>query len=129
MRSIIALFFVLAAVGAWAENLLIKPGEPPVVLTPAPRADQPGVALTHYRTPDGALVGVSNRILLRIDTSLDLPTLLQRHALVQRKVFDQGLVLVEVTDRSRTLDTVNRLIQEHGVIYAHPDFVRKAQPR
>ena len=114
---------------AGAVELYERSGEPPVILTPAPEADRPDLAVDHYRKAGGALVGVARGIIIKTTAGLDLQPLLADLELSRVKVLGPDMVLVETADRSLTLDTVHRLNQTEGVLYSHPDYVRRIHPR
>jgi hypothetical protein len=76
----------------------------------------------YYRTKEGRLLGISNKILVKSENDMLLKKYLNEYDLSIVKVLSKQLYLIEVTDKNVTLDIANQLNGKEGIVYAHPDF-------
>ncbi len=79
----------------------------------------------YYKTQKGILLGVTDKIICKVIDETYLRTYMQEFNLSIEKNLSKNLYLLKVSDKNKTLNVGNSLNQKEGVIYAHPDFIKK----
>ena len=85
--------------------------------------------IRYYRTEKGIRLGVTKRVLVKVESAHALAHLESVYRLTLLKQLGTNLYLFEVEDSNKTLETANRLTHEPDVVYAHPDFLKKRVKR
>jgi hypothetical protein len=81
--------------------------------------------IRYYKTKNDTIVGITNKILIKLDTDTDIDYLIHKYNMSLIKELSKKLYLLKVKSVAKTLDTVNALSNEQGVVYAHPDFIKQ----
>ncbi len=81
--------------------------------------------IDYYKNEKGTIVGVTGQIIIKIADESQIGLYAQEFNLSIEKKLSATLYLVKTADKSRTLETANGLSRKNGVVYAHPDFVKR----
>lgn len=87
-----------------------------------PQQHQENKEFLYYKTSEGRLLGVGDKILVKSNNEVLLDQYLTEYNLTLLKTFSDHLYLIEVPNKSLTLDIANLLNRKEGILYAHPDF-------
>ena len=98
-------------------------------LTPINTKQRNLTHLQYYSNEAGVVMGVGKKILLKVADATQLPSYVQQYKLKVLKELSKGLYLVENMSQTDTLEVANALTLQAGVVYAHPDFVKKMMRR
>lgn len=79
----------------------------------------------YYETDGGHLVGISNKLILKVNNKDNLKKYLLDFNLTVEKVLSENVYLLKTEDKMLTIDISNRLSEKGDVVYAHPDFIQK----
>ena len=82
-------------------------------------------SVDYYQNNTGILLGVSDKIILKLKLHDNLEKYLKLYDLNIIKKMSKNLYLVNVKDKSLTLEIANSLSQKEDVLYAQPDFIKK----
>jgi len=82
-------------------------------------------SVDYYQNNTGILLGVSDKIILKLKLHDNLEKYLKLYDLNIIKKMSENLYLVNVKDKSLTLEIANSLSQKEDVLYAQPDFIKK----
>ena len=82
-------------------------------------------SVDYYQNNAGILLGVSDKIILKLKLHDNLEKYLKLYDLNIIKKMSKNLYLVNVKDKSLTLEIANSLSQKEDVLYAQPDFIKK----
>lgn len=85
--------------------------------------------LDYYQTERGIIVGVSDKLILKLKKSDNIKKYLSDFNLTMVKILNKNMYLVKVKNKTLTIDISNRLSEKESVEYAHPDFVQKRVKR
>ena len=77
------------------------------------------------KTENGRDVIVTSRIIVKTSNKALLDKYLQDYNASIKKELGKDLFLLKVEDVNQTLDIVNSLHDKEGIIYIHPDLIRK----
>ena len=81
--------------------------------------------IKYIKTKKNLSVGVTDKILMKIRDNRTLPYYINKYNLELIKSYRGSLFLMKVDTDSKVFDIVNSLKSEEGVIYVHPDFIKK----
>ena len=98
-------------------------------LTPINTKQRNLTHLQYYSNEAGVVMGVGKKILLKVADATQLHSYVQEYKLKVLKELSKGLYLVENMSQTDTLEVANTLTLQKGVVYAHPDFVKKMMRR
>jgi len=87
------------------------------------------VLIDYYESDKGNLLGVSNQLIVKVSVDNDLPLYINDFNLIVIKEMSKNLYLLEVTDKSLTIETANRLNEKQDIEYSHPNFIKKSMRR
>ena len=88
------------------------------------------ITKTHVSlSPNSVRYCTMDRILLRLADRTILQALLVKYHLVTIKQLTPGLYLVRSSSPAQVIKTADALSREFGVIYAHPDYIKKSLNR
>ena len=93
------------------------------------RANSKNSNFIYYRNGKDELLGVNNRILVSLKDSSKENILLKEFNLTKVKDFGNSLILVELEDKSRTLEVSSQIYNLDYVEFAHPDFLKERKKR
>lgn len=74
------------------------------------------------------VVGVTDKIIVKLKQD-NIEKYLLDFNLTKVKKLGKNLYLLKVSDSDKTVDIANKLTKAKGVIYAHPDFIKKMRKR
>lgn len=101
-----------------------------IILTPIEdKKTQSAKNLKYYKTQNGSELAVNNEILLKLDNNESIDKYLKKYNLTLIKRYKNNLFLVKTNDTTELFDTANDLYEEDGVLYAHPNFIKKTDRR
>ncbi len=123
----LVLILLMGTVGA--NDVYYLHGSEKRRLVPLERAQGQDAAADYYRTEKGVVVGVRDRLILSLRPGIPVGTYVDRYGMTLLKAFGRGLYLLQVASRSQTIAVANALCKETGVVYAQPDFIKKAVRR
>lgn len=83
----------------------------------------------YYKNDMGILLGVSDKIILKLKLHDNLDNYIKLYDLHIEKVISENLYLLTVKDKSLTLEIANSLNEKEDVVYAQPDFIKKSLRR
>ena len=79
----------------------------------------------YYITEKDILLGVTDRIICKVIDETYLKQYTQEFNLTIEKKLSENLYLLKISNKNKILDMANNLTQKEGVVYAHPDFIKK----
>jgi len=101
-----------------------------IVLTPITKSQNRKLSkIVYYKTTDNYRVGVTKEMIVKIEDRDILEHLLQKHSLILKKRLTSSLYLLQADNKDKTLDIANKLHDEIGVSYAHPNFIKEMRSR
>ena len=100
-----------------------------VDITPIPSLSKSNSNIDYYQNEHGTVLGVSNKLIVKLKESGSLENYLDEFNLTLEKTFGQNLYLLISSDKSLTIEIANRLSEKDDVAYAHPDFIKKSIKR
>lgn len=116
--------------GCSAKTLYYYDGDEKRILTPESTTQQRSSDGVHYyKDENDVLMGVSNRIIVKVAPQLDLEALMKAHGLTMSEKLTSELYVLSAPNADMSLDIANALTQEDGIIFAHPDFIKEVSPR
>ena len=86
---------------------------------------QNSTKVDYYKNQKGTIVGVTDKIIIKVSDESKIGLYAYEYNLSIEKKLSATLYLLKTSDKSKTLETVNSLRQKEGVVYAHPDFLKK----
>jgi len=101
-----------------------------VFLTPINKTQNRELSkIVYYKTTDNYRVGVTKELIVKIKYRETLENLLQKYSLTIKKRLTSSLYLLQADNKDKTLDIANKLHDEIGVSYAHPNFIKEMRSR
>lgn len=85
--------------------------------------------ILYWKNENGVVLGISNLLLVKFITEIDMPKYLSRYNLSIEKNLGEGLYLLKTQGKTYTIDISNRLNEKEDVKFAHPDFIKKRVKR
>lgn len=85
--------------------------------------------LKYYKTQNGNELAVNNEILLKLENKENIDKYLKKYNLTLIKKYKNNLFLLKTNDNLDVFDIANNLHEESGVLYAHPNFIKKIKSR
>jgi hypothetical protein len=79
----------------------------------------------YYENEKGIVLGVSDKMLVKMVTTKNLAMLVKSLHLHLIKKFSSRLFLFQTPSKEQTLAIANSLYQRDDVVFAHPDFIKK----
>ena len=119
MKKIFIVFTVLIEILSAQEYFYYKKDRKTELI---PQQIQGSQNVLYYKTKEGYLLGVGDRILVKSNNDTLLNKYLAEYNLTLLKRLSDHLYLIEVPNKSLTLDIANLLNRKEGILYAHPDF-------
>ncbi len=81
--------------------------------------------IEYYVNENGTLLGVTDKIIVKLKDSASMEKLLKRYSLFADRKIGPNLYVVKTKDKSTTIEIANQLNVNENVVYAQPDFIRK----
>ena len=119
------LFFLLIFLQLVADNNYYYRNTQQVFLQSLPYPLETNASIDYYNTKNMLVVGVTNKLIIKIKDKKSLENYLNEFNLKIVKSLTKNLYLLQTKDKSLTLDISNKLSQKEDVEYAHPDFIKK----
>jgi hypothetical protein len=88
-----------------------------------------GGRLLFHQNAIGNLTGITTQIILKISDESQIGLYAMEFNLSIEKKLTSTLYLVKVADKSLTLEVADKLSRKEGVVYAHPDFIKRREKR
>ncbi len=123
MKNIIILLLLIKFLHA-SDNYYYNNGEV-VALEPLVSMLRTDVNLNYYQNSRGVILGVSDKLILKIKEQNSLEKYLDEFNLTIERTLSKNLYLLKTEDKSITIDISNSLYEKKDIEYAHPDFIRK----
>ena len=86
-------------------------------------------SLILFKTNFGTTVGVDKKLIVSFENIEIKKTIEQKYNLTLIKSLNDSLFLYEVEDLKKTIEISNKIYEEEGVRFAHPDFHREKKVR
>ncbi len=100
-----------------------------VSITPISSISGSNSNVDYYQNEKGIVLGVSNKLLVKLKDSASLANYLDEFNLTLEKTLGKNLYLLKSSDKNLTIDIANRLNEKDDVEYSHPDFIKKRMRR
>lgn len=125
------IFFLLTlSLSIFAKEVFYFQDGKKTTLTPIENKKTQSVKnLKHYKTQNGNELAVNNEILLKLRNKENIDKYLKKYSLTLIKKYKNNLFLVKTNDNLDVFDIANNLYEESGVLYAHPNFIKKIKSR
>ncbi len=120
MKSFLLVFFVLLSYGC-ANNYYFKNNVKVFIIPYTLNSDSD---IDYYKDEKGNILGVSNKIIIKIKESEAIENIID-FQFIDLKNLGKNLYLLEIEDKSKTIDLANELNENELVEYAYPDFIRR----
>jgi hypothetical protein len=127
MRTFLIIFILLIQYGCANDNYYYHNNKK-ITLVPSAsflNSSNTNKDLDYYQTNQGAIVGVTNKLIVKLKDAKYLDQILDEFNLVLDKILIKKLYLLKTTNKNLTLDISNRLSEKDYIEYAHPDFLKK----
>jgi len=131
MKILLSLFFIIlslyAAEGSFyyenGKKISLKPVSSPL------RTLNEKSGIDYYQTQRGIVVGVSDKLLVKLQDKSQLQALLKEFNLVMLKAYNNNIFLLQTPSKNKTITIANELHQKENVLFAHPDFLKQSMKR
>ena len=131
MKILFSLFFIIlslyAAEGSFyyenGKKISLKPVSSPL------RTLNEKSGIDYYQTQRGIVVGVSDKLLVKLQDKSQLQALLKEFNLVMLKAYNNNIFLLQTPSKNKTITIANELHQKENVLFAHPDFLKQSMKR
>jgi len=124
MKNLLLLFTVFVQFVCASDNYFYNKNQK-TILTPDASTSRSSSTIDYYKTDNGIIVGVTDKIIAKVDCDSDIKKYLNEFNLTIEKELDKNLYLLKAQNKSLTIDISNRLSEKDDVEYAHPDFIKK----
>jgi len=128
MRIFTFLLFVLSFIDA-DTKVYYYDGEKKITLKPLQSLQRSYGEYDFYEDQKGKRVGVAKGILVAFRDEKNLQTYLLEFDASIKKYLGSGIYLLELKDKTKTIDAANALHEKEDVLFAHPDFLRQRKLR
>ncbi len=130
MKILLSLFLIIlslyAAEGSFyyenGKKISLKPVSSPLRMVNESRID-------YYQTQRGMVVGVSDKLLVKLQDKNQLQSLLKEFNLVMLKAYNNNVFLLQTPSKTKTITIANELHKKDSVLFAHPDFLKRNMKR
>lgn len=129
MAKVLLFLFLMALVAEAQTQCHYYNGEQKVMLTPIQSLGRSFGAYDFYRDEKGVRLGIAKGILLGLSDEKNLEAYLQEFDAKLIKKLGSGIYLLEVSDKSKTIDAANALREKEDALFAHPDFLKQRRAR
>ena len=119
MKKIVIFFIVVMEISIAKDYFYYKNHHKVELI---PQQTQENQKYLSFKTREGRVLGVSDKILVKSNDDQLLNTYLKQYKLSIVKMFPSHLYLLKVPNKNLTLDIANELNMKEGIVYAHPDF-------
>jgi len=82
-------------------------------------------SIRYIDTRSGTKVGITDRLILKLAKGYDIEPLAKHYGFERFSSLGGGLYVVKLASIDTMLATVDALKAEKGVVYVHPDYVRR----
>ncbi len=124
MIKITFAFIILIQLGYSQDHYYYKDNIK-VSLKPYMQSSRNTSKIDYYKNEKGILLGVTDKIIVKVMDESYLIQGIQEFNLTIEKRLSANLYLLKVLEQNKTLDIANSLNQKEGILYAHPDFIKK----
>jgi len=119
MKKIFIVFIILIEIISAQDYFYYKKNHKIELI---PQQVQENKQFFYYKTKEGRLLGISDKILVKSNNKTLLKKYLTEYNLTLLKTLSDQLYLIKVSNKNMTLDIANELNEKEGILYAHPDF-------
>ena len=85
--------------------------------------------IDYYRKKNGQIVGAGVRLIVGLAEGKKIDRLLSRYALGMIKRWPHGIFLLEASSVEKMISICRQLQKDEAVRFAHPDWVKRIEPR
>ncbi len=125
----VQLIFILFSFSASAQEFYYH-NHQKVLLKQTPQLSHKNSnAIKYYQNEQGNILGITKQIILKISDESQIGLYAMEFNLSIEKKLTRTLYLVKVSDKNLTLETANNLSLKEGIVYAHPDFIKRRESR
>ncbi len=128
MKNITVIFIILIQCGCANDNYYYKNNQK-VTITHDKSISRASSSVDYYQNDKGVVLGVTNRLILKLKDSRSLQQILSEFNLTLEKTLGSNLYLLKTTNKNLTIDISNKLSKLVDVEYSHPDFIKKRMSR
>ncbi|MDQ7044268.1 MAG: hypothetical protein Q9M34_12160 [Sulfurimonas sp.] len=128
MKNIILILTLLLQY-AYANDNYYYQNNKKVLLSPYNSTLRSNIDIDYYQNDAGIVLGVRDRLIVKIKDSKNLAQLLSEFNLTIQKTLSKELYLLKVPNKNLTIDIANRLSEQEYIEYAHPDFTKRRMSR
>jgi hypothetical protein len=119
------IFLIMIATGQlYSQSTFYYKNDKKVFLVQKQKIER-SVGVLHYHDSNGNKVDIDKKILLQLKKGIEIKSLLDSYDIVVLEKIDSDIYVVLCRDVSVTFDVANSLYHDDGVLYAHPNFIRK----
>lgn len=123
MRFLILLVSLLSL--AVASDVYYYKSGVKTTLYPLSQSSRGVTNIDYYENEQGRVLGVSNRIIVKMQSDTNLQNYLLEYNLTLKSSFGNSLYLLQTSDKNITIKIANLLNEKADIEYAHPDFFKK----
>jgi hypothetical protein len=113
----------------YANEIFYYKDNQKILLTPINSISRENSTRDYYKDENGRVVGITNRLIIKLDNPKELDTILNDFNLTLLKQLTPDMYLVKTPNKSQTLDISNQLTKKASIQYAYPDFIKKRMSR
>lgn len=124
MKKITSVLILLIQLGCASDNYYYKNNQK-VSIKPSTSVLRSDVGIDYYQNDKGILLGVTDKLIVKLKNSNNLKKYLVEFNLIMEKTLGKNLYLLKAQEKSLTIDISNRLSEKEDVVYAHPDFIKQ----
>jgi hypothetical protein len=90
-----------------------------------PQINRTDTNVIYYENENGTLLGVSDKIILKVKDGVEIDSILQKYNLILEKSVTKRVYVVKVADKSMCIGIANNLKEDKDIVYAQPDFIKQ----
>ena len=125
MKNILLLIFISLSSLIAKEGVYYYESGKQIYLHPLKNSFRTTKQTDYYENEKGIVVGVTDKLLVKMVNTTKLDMLIQEFHLKIVKKISNDLFLLQTSNKKETLRIANQLYQRKDVLFAHPDFIKK----
>jgi subtilisin family serine protease len=114
---------------AYADNFYYSGGKKHIIKKIKTNRTYQSNNQNSFQTENGSTIIVNKNLILNYSDKSIQKKIENRYNLKLIKKLTDTMFLYSIKDASKTIEIANRLYEEDGVAFCHPDFQRKKKPR